>query len=853
MIKRLIKLTLILALLFACPSLLYAAPPLPTIIVGFPLNGAYYNNTSWSAAGKISGTAQEYGSEVITQVRLYIIRNSDGKYWDGTIWTSGGSVSATLTSPGSISTGWSYSFASLTDGSYTVRAQAFGGEWSAVEERIFTYDNTPPQNPTITRSDPEGIQNNVWTNIGNAGFYLDDAYDATSGIDRYDYDIIVISEDGFSAMSVMSGYTTSNSIDPNIAPLGSDTYYIRLRTKDHAGNLAPWVTLFTWKYDGTPPASFNLIYPAASSGTIAIPTATPTFSWQSSSDLPSGKRQYELVLDPSSDPTILSTPFILGPSATSFTPTFALGEGYHTYYVECRDNAGTGNTTRASGGSSPTVPGAHQFYVDLTAPQVNLTSPVGGQVTNNPTINLTGNISDNYALRRIEILVNGTLISAPTFAGDSTNSYDINTSLDLSTQGRIGSNIITVNAYDTVGRIQSSNREITYDPNAPHPFSLDQPANGALFNNRNVQLSWIAPSDDLTSIAGYDVYIDGSKINGSLINSTAYTPPALTERAHSWKVIAYDTAGNAAESSTWNFTVDITPPQSFSLIKPAEGGLLDVLNFEWEVATDSLSGLAGYDLYIDDNKFMSVTTNSALLSETPADGRHCFFVEAKDRAGNVTRSATRNFIINNNGPEIIVSVDGVPLINGSTLRSVPTINTVISDFAGVDQSSLKFMLDGAEIINLSVRALAVNQCEANHTLSSRLKSGLHTIRVEARDSYGVLSIKEISDLLVEAKAEVTNTPKNYPNPFRPFSEQTTSINYTLLDDTDIKINIYDLSGRPVLNKICNAGTEGGRIGENNVIWDGKSYSGDILGNGVYIYLITSSGSILSSGEISIYE
>ena len=93
---------------------------------------------------------------------------------------------------------------------------------------------------------------------------------------------------------------------------------------------------------------------------------------------------------------------------------------------------------------------------------------------------------------------------------------------------------------------------------------------------------------------------------------------------------------------------------------------------------------------------------------------------------------------------------------------------------------------------------------------------------------------------------------NYPNPFKPSSEQTT-INYTLTKDSDIRIYIYDLARRLVYSQAYTAGVNGGKLGENEITWNGKDTFSEIVANGVYVYLITSDGKVIGSGEISVFE
>ena len=67
---------------------------------------------------------------------------------------------------------------------------------------------------------------------------------------------------------------------------------------------------------------------------------------------------------------------------------------------------------------------------------------------------------------------------------------------------------------------------------------------------------------------------------------------------------------------------------------------------------------------------------------------------------------------------------------------------------------------------------------------------------------------------------------SYPNPFNP----VTNINYTIPKLSNLKINIYDITGRLVWNQIM----QDKNAGNYNFSWNGKSSSGKNLAAGTYI-------------------
>ena len=76
--------------------------------------------------------------------------------------------------------------------------------------------------------------------------------------------------------------------------------------------------------------------------------------------------------------------------------------------------------------------------------------------------------------------------------------------------------------------------------------------------------------------------------------------------------------------------------------------------------------------------------------------------------------------------------------------------------------------------------------------------------------------------------------KNYPNPFNP----TTTINYNISKQANVKLSIYNLKGekvRVLVNKILNAGSY-------KAVWNGKNNAGKIVASGVYLYKLSSENS-----------
>ena len=75
--------------------------------------------------------------------------------------------------------------------------------------------------------------------------------------------------------------------------------------------------------------------------------------------------------------------------------------------------------------------------------------------------------------------------------------------------------------------------------------------------------------------------------------------------------------------------------------------------------------------------------------------------------------------------------------------------------------------------------------------------------------------------------------QNYPNPFNP----TTTINYSLKENSKVSLNIYNIKGQKVKQLVNDQLS----IGQHSVIWNGKDDSEKKVSSGVYLYKLNVNG------------
>lgn len=98
-------------------------------------------------------------------------------------------------------------------------------------------------------------------------------------------------------------------------------------------------------------------------------------------------------------------------------------------------------------------------------------------------------------------------------------------------------------------------------PTAP---ILIAPENGSFIATNKPTFIFLASTDENSGIFKYQLFLDGKlfidNITSEVSTIIISSPSELKEGKYSWYVKAWDKAGNYSFSSTWYFTIDITPP-----------------------------------------------------------------------------------------------------------------------------------------------------------------------------------------------------------------------------------------------------------------------------------------------------
>jgi hypothetical protein len=176
--------------------------------------------------------------------------------------------------------------------------------------------------------------------------------------------------------------------------------------------------------------------------------------------------------------------------------------------------------------------------------------------------------------------------------------------------------------------------------------SASHPKQDEWYANKNIDLSWNRPS----GAYGFSFALDNLATSepDSILDTTKTTSklyPNINDGIYFFHIKARSQSGQFGPLTNYKIQIDTVPPKSFNLTLN-EANLSDVssspvLNFE---TVDELSGLAGYDIYLD-GKIAKEQAASPYKYENIPDGPHTLKVIAKDKADNL-QSAELQIIVN---------------------------------------------------------------------------------------------------------------------------------------------------------------------------------------------------------------
>ncbi len=289
------------------------------------------------------------------------------------------------------------------------------------------------------------------------------------------------------------------------------------------------------------------------------------------------------------------------------------------------------------------------------------------------------------------------------------------------------------------------------------------------------------------------------------------------------------------------------------------------------IATDEASDITTIECRVDGGPWSTATaTDGAIAGRTKlfswyppralsrSFNQHLVEARGFDAAGNYNAVyPAYAFWVLGSAPVIDLKSRGVALANGDSLDRDPLFDiTIISANPPVTlrRSLSEASLGTEEIRTVTVTADAIRPNIYYGKYSPILNDGSYSLKLEAIDSGGNSSFLEYTDLMVRTASELQlqQQPLSYPNPFDPNGAvPNISIGYMLTRSAAVTLSIYDITMTQFVRKDYAAETNGGKAGYNEVTWDGRDNSGNPVGNGIYLFLLSADGGVLGKGKITI--
>ncbi len=389
-----------------------------------------------------------------------------------------------------------------------------------------------------------------------------------------------------------------------------------------------------------------------------------------------------------------------------------------------------------------------------------------------------------------------------------------------------------------------------------------------------VNFEWEAATDNCT-VAAY--WVTGDQSAHTVPDGSTVDPPSpgnrefeFSEGNSNWfHIVAVDAAGNLSDVQHLGpFYIDLGPPADPLLMAEVpSGSWLNAtdLTVSWEAVTDAGAGMGGYSTawstsssYVLDDTIDTTDLSSTLV--TAPEGHNYFYAKSVDNIGNAGTQQQYHFIVDRSDPVMNIwnPQSGNTYLNGD----ITQVDFVANDMSGPSQLEYyhSYSTDGG---TTWYSALICDSWAGANCVSGGGGGGC-TAPVGGGgpwDSYWLLPYVYPGDLVLyrivatdqagnqgEAFSNGTfeimgssgvgnGTPvvqfelnANTPNPFNP----RTTINYAVPHDAQVRLTIYDVTGRLVRTLVNDY--QAGPV-RYETVWDGTNDLGMAVASGMYIYRI----------------
>jgi hypothetical protein len=345
--------------------------------------------------------------------------------------------------------------------------------------------------------------------------------------------------------------------------------------------------------------------------------------------------------------------------------------------------------------------------------------------------------------------------------------------------------------------------------------------------NHNVTLSWLPPGESLEG----DELEEG--FEGGAVPAGWMAIDANND-GYNWFAYEYSPHGGAwsmASASWWQNVV--LNPNNYLVTPQLELGGNQELRF-WAAAQDPAYPADHYKVKLSTTGTTPANFNVVLFQETLANNVwHEVVIDLSAYAGQSVYLAWHHVDCSD---EFVMKIDDISVLNVAT-REV----TFAADFEELgNHSQNKYAnpkyreTDNRSLLGYRIyrngQTIVANTQATTYT-DTNLPNGTYVYGVKAIYTTGSsetintdpIALTSSEDIIVVEY--VTALKGNYPNPFNP----ETVISYSLSEETNVSIDIYNVKGQKVKTLVNDIGP----AGNYTVTWNGKDDEGQIVGSGIY--------------------
>ena len=316
-----------------------------------------------------------------------------------------------------------------------------------------------------------------------------------------------------------------------------------------------------------------------------------------------------------------------------------------------------------------------------------------------------------------------------------------------------GNYTLEIDAYDKAGNEQSEFTWVVVDTTPPAVPTIEAPADNVYVNHSYMNITWSAFNDTNITNAVLSIYNStGLYANISLSMSDTYYNTTFPDGHYYAQIMVEDIAENENFSNVVHFTIDTTPPSSFTPLAPANDAYLNYSSvvFRWSNTTDE-----NFDYYMLRLVFDNGTTydfgtdyNYSVVNLPAGEYNITWYVVAYDKAGNTRSTATSTLHIDTIAPRNMTDLAPAGLIN-DTNSVVFSWNSVVDTF--FDHYALIIMENGTlyEEHNFTTNGTTLN-----------LPDGIYEWYVIAYDKAGNENISAKEILTIDTTAPFGNLTLN---------------------------------------------------------------------------------------------